>query len=382
MNSPIDWKNIISQITDDSDLSTIAEYQSLLEEVDLHIQPSWAAHMTPELAPYSQIGMQLAMRHGGNLLSAELYPKLKRIEQETASWISALIGFPYAQFMHGGSYANLQALWQARDSQTHTPSRMTVYASDACHYSINKACQILGLNLLLLPCNSDGTLHLKALKQACQKAPPLAIIATAGTSSSGAIDNIDDIVSISKNIATWVHVDAAWGGSLFLLPELRAQYHQLSEVDSLTFDPHKSLFQPRPCSILFTQRPSAVHAKVDYLHSPPAEKVMGSYGGELFLPLWLNWKTLGTEWFIDKTRQRLAMAEQFATALHTLTKMNVINHGSGIVCFQTRQALPEHLIQKGIISKATLDSSEYYRAVFAGTSSQSDSLLKVLRPFL
>ena len=108
----------------------------------------------------------------------------------------------------------------------------------------------------------------------------------------------------------------------------------------------------------------------------------GSYGGEVFLPLWLNWKLLGKTWFIEKMVYRLAQAAHFTEALEQ-AQCKVLNHGTGIVCFKLNQ---DHdltsLIKNGTISTIKLNQTLYYRVVFAGLDTSADNLLRVLRPFL
>ncbi len=99
-------------------LSSDISYQDLVEEASRYQNACWAAHMTPDLAPYSQLGMQLALHHHGNLLSPELYPKLKQAETELRYTLAEEFGFTYTQFTHGGTFSNLQALWQARKSNS------------------------------------------------------------------------------------------------------------------------------------------------------------------------------------------------------------------------------------------------------------------------
>ncbi len=355
--------------------SSLSHCAALLSEAESFRHAAKAAHMTPELAPYSHLGMQLATLHQGNLLSAELYPELKQAESDTLNWLKQCFGLRYAHFSHGGSDNNLQALWQARD---HTASgKKIVYASEARHYSVDKACRMLGLDLQLIATDAEDRITVSALEKACKKAPPLAIVLTAGTSATGSLDPLQDTSEIAEQYQAWLHIDAAWGGSLLMLPEHRDSLRRLSKVDSLGFDPHKSLFQPRPCSVYLSQLAPEYSSQTDYLAKAPSGRVTGSYGAELFLPLWLNLRILGENWFFQQTRARLGQARHFSELLQE-QGLNTWNGGSGIICFEANGEGFDSLVTEGILSCAKVRQRRVYRAVFAGYRTQADELFRAL----
>lgn len=354
----------------------------LLQEAALHQKSSWAAHMTPNLAPYSLLGQQIVGMHQGNLLSPELYPFLKQTELTTLSWLKKHFHQPYARFTHGGSYSNLEALWQARDIKSQTNN--VVYGSKACHYSVKKACDILGLRFQALDTDNNDRLLAETLRNACMQTPPVAIVLNIGTSAAGSIDPLSECVSIAAEYDCWLHIDAAWGGSVIMLPEQQRRYPMLAQADSISFDPHKSLFVPRPCSVLMSRhKKPAQTTNVDYLDSTPETQLAGSYGGEVFLPLWLNLQILGEEWFYQKTRQRLAQARLFGMQLSEQTDWQIMGSETGIVCFETKaeQSLAA-LVEQGIFSQAKVNGRPVYRAVFASHLTQESDLVRAIRPYL
>lgn len=386
MNQPLpasDANRLLQQLLiqpADIDMNLPPHSQALLQEACYQQGADRASHMTPTLAPYSLLGLQLAGLHQGNLLSAELYPQLEQAELDTLNWLKSCFGLPYAQFSHGGSYNNLQALWQARDHGN--TGRRTVYASKACHYSIAKACRILGLELQLIDTDEQDRLNADKLAQACAQQPPLAMVLTAGTSALGALDPMSECLAIARQYQSWVHIDAAWGGALFLLPEHSHYRELIGQADSLCFDPHKSLFQPRPCSVYLSRHSLSQAEQTDYLAAAPTKRLSGSYGGELFLPLWLNLQLLGRQWFSDQTRHRLAQADQFAEQLKQCTDFAVFNGGSGIICFRAPADSLDALVNQGCLSKARVNDQAVYRAVFATYQTDADALMAALRPFL
>jgi glutamate/tyrosine decarboxylase-like PLP-dependent enzyme len=359
-----------------------ADCQALLSEAEQHQLPDRAAHMTGNLAPYSLLGQHMATLHQGNLLSAELYPQLKQAEASVLDWLKPHFLKPYASFTHGGTYSNLEALWMARDSSPE--SHKIVYGSRACHYSIKKACDILGLEFVAIETNNLDQIDPAKLKQACERLAPVAIMANLGSSAAGSIDDLEACTALASEFKCWLHIDAAWGGAMAMLPENRERFQLLKLADSISFDPHKSLFQPRPCSMLLSNLPNATtNGDIDYLERTPELHIAGSNGGELFLPLWLNLNLLGEDWFYQKTRHRLAQARKFVMQLTELTKVRVISSETGIVCFAAPASEElDKLVTKGILSKAKVNHQPVYRAVFAGFQTKANELIKVIRPYL
>lgn len=211
----------------------------------------------------------------------------------------------------------------------------------------------------------------------------MAIIATAGTSASGQFDCIQDCISIAKQYEAWCHIDASWGGAFRLLPESNALFGDLSLADSINFDPHKVLAQPKPCSIILYQHTLSPLLSVDcqYIEQHPTHSLPGSYGGEVFLPLWLSFLTFGTEGLQQQLRELLQQADYFAEQLQQQSNWPVFHSNSGIVCFQTPYGNElDDLVKLGILSKAQRAGSIVYRAVFT-TSTRAKALFDQLQHY-
>lgn len=355
---------------------------ALINEGQHHSSKLWAAHMTPSASADSLIGQILACLHNGNLLSPQLYPILSQIEQQLIGWFCSLFQQQYGHFTAGSTYANLEALWHAREHSSHDSN--IVYGSTATHYSIIKACQILGLSFQAIATDSYDRIDPQALEQACQHQTPIAIILTAGTSACGEFDPLAQCLAISERYHCWSHIDAAWGGALILLSEYQDLFSVVAKSDSLSFDPHKSLHQPKSSGILLYQRPlkPMLMADANYLEHQPQQTLPGSYGGELFLPLWMTIMSSGIGELRQNIRHRLQQAELFATELKIKTDWWVHHAKTGIVCFQiTGDADLKELIIKGIFSRAKINNKHVYRAVFASNATQASALINVLRPY-
>ncbi len=372
-------KDLLSQLLDA--LSSDKHASALVNEAQLHSSPSWAAHMTPNVNQASMLGKLIAAQHNGNLLSAELYPQLKMAEQDTLNWLQKKLHFPHAYFTAGSSYGNLEALWQARDT---TNNANVVYGSAVSHYSIYKACDILGLEFVPVASDELGRLIPNALKKACQERTPTAIVLNAGSTSYGEMDPLQTCISIAEHYKVWCHIDAAWGGALAFLSEYEHLTSVVAAADSLCFDPHKALGQPKPCGVICYKTPRAtLSVDIDYLSEQPQKSLSGSFGGELFLPLWLNLNMYGENRFVTTIRARLEQAKLFADGLDK--KLFAYHHSiTGIVCFNTHQTNLDLsvLVNQGVFSQTKMNGKNMYRAVFTSDKSSAEGLLNELRAHL
>lgn len=381
-------QDLISRCINLADIDA-TRHQHLLEQIDFillaarrHSQPNWAGHMTSAVNEIAALGQLIASLHQGNLLSSELYPELSTIESDIFAFFCPLFGQQSGHATHGGSYGNLDALWQARKRFGGNSKR--VYASDQSHYSIAKACDILGLDLQLIPSNSFQQIDMTALEIACKQQSPMAIVATSGTTSSGQLDDVIAIQSLTQHYPCWLHIDAAWGGFLSLIDNSPLTDKQLGQADSVCFDPHKSLGQPRPCGLLMYQQPiKTTLAPTHYLKQTPRDTLPGSYGAELLLPLWLTIKTMGKTGLAKQLQAQLDQARQFADFINDQPDWWAQCSSSGIVCFTAPpQQNLSGLIEQGILSKTELNGKPVYRAVFPSHNTRCEALIIDLAPYL
>jgi glutamate/tyrosine decarboxylase-like PLP-dependent enzyme len=345
----------------------------LINEALLHHSQDWAAHMTPHVDMAGIVGKAVAAFHNGNLLSPDLYPRLKQAEQEIINWLISKFGFKFAYMTAGSSYGNLEALWQARDTNQHSK---LVFGSSECHYSIPKACEILGLTFVAIDTDALGRISPAALEQQCEQQQPAAIVLNVGTTSNGEIDPIDACIDISKRFNAWCHIDAAWGGCLAFLDSFQPLVSMLSRADSLCFDPHKALKQPKPSGIVFYQQARhSLNIDASYLIQSPQKSISGSLGGELFLPLWLSIQAYGEQYFSDDIKTRLEQANLFAEGLDEELFWRHCS-STGIVTFYSKQSHDlTPLIDSGHFSTAKVNNKHVVRAVFSTGSTKAQALL-------
>jgi glutamate/tyrosine decarboxylase-like PLP-dependent enzyme len=197
-------------------------------------------------------------------------PATTVIERTVISWLAQAIGCDGfgGIFTSGGSLANLMGLAMAREAkvpanQTGVAGSSVVYASSEAHLSIGKAVALLGLgrdNLRLLPADNGFRLSPTALRKAVTAdreagRTPLAVVACAGTTVTGAVDPLAQLVAVARDEDLWVHVDGAYG-----LPAAMVEpdtFAGIADVDSLSMDAHKWLYQPLDCGVLLYRNPAA-----------------------------------------------------------------------------------------------------------------------------
>ncbi|HEX7706211.1 MAG TPA: pyridoxal-dependent decarboxylase [Thermoanaerobaculia bacterium] len=190
----------------------------------------------------------------------EMSPIATMIEKEIIRWLASLAGYPETAegtAVSGGSAANLTALLAARarwnaDAAVIGKRPVVVTSSDA-HYSIARAAAILGIpaaDVLKVPTDDAFRMDVGVLEEvlaaveARDDAAVLAIVATSGSTATGAFDRLDEIALLRDRYRTWLHVDAAHGASVLLSERLSHLVRGLDRADSFSWDPHKMMWMP------------------------------------------------------------------------------------------------------------------------------------------
>ncbi len=241
------------------------------------------------------------------------------IELVTLDWLKRITGFPEQAgglFVSGGSMANLTALAAARDARLGEQdfSRGVVYYSDQTHSSIERALRVLGFSrrqLRKVPSDDHFRMPVAALRDAIVQDrmlgwQPFCVVANAGTTNTGAVDPLAELSDLCRPENLWLHVDGAFGAAAVLCEEGRGLLTGLGEVDSLTLDPHKWLFQPFDCGCVLVRDQRAlldtfsVHA--EYLTDVAGRDAVDFWdcGIELTRPfralkLWMTFEVFGAD---------------------------------------------------------------------------------------
>jgi glutamate/tyrosine decarboxylase-like PLP-dependent enzyme len=207
----------------------------------------------------------------------------------------------------------------------------TVYVSSEGHPTVARAARMAGLGadgVRVLPADAQGRLKIQALREAIGRdraagALPFLVVATAGTTSSGAIDPLAEMAELAARAKCWLHVDAAWGGMAALVPELTAHVGGLARADSIAFDPHKVLAVPLGTGMLVTRRRGALaHAFRERAAYMPRDASRDPYarsmtwsrrfaGAAVFAVL----ATAGWDGLAASLRAQVALADRLRAAL-------------------------------------------------------------------
>jgi glutamate/tyrosine decarboxylase-like PLP-dependent enzyme len=220
--------------------------------------PRHFGHQKPAPLAASSLAAFLAdeRNNGGAIYEGSPYAVV--LERHVVDWLARMAGFPAqaaGSFVNSGSEANLTALLCARDAARRGRGGRKVLVGEDAHYSVARAIHIIGLGedaVVRIPVDVHGCMRLDALTAALDTvgSDAMAIVATAGTTSVGAIDPLPAIAALAAERGLWLHVDAAHAGSLLLSARLRPLLEGLERADSLTWNPHKMMWVGAPCSLV------------------------------------------------------------------------------------------------------------------------------------
>jgi aromatic-L-amino-acid decarboxylase len=233
-----------------------------------------------------------------------------------------------------------------------------IYVSDQAHSSIDKAAIALGLgehNVRKIPSDADFRMNVAALREAIsadlrKEFKPLAVVATVGTTSTASVDPVREIAAVCTEHQMWLHIDAAYGGGLAVVPECNWVTDGFDLGDSIVINPHKMLFVPFDFSVLYVreiERLRRVFTLVpEYLRGDAAGAEINymDYGIQLgrrfrAIKAWMVWRTFGREGLAARIREHLRLAQLFTTwvkedARFELSAPTVM----GVVCFRFKAA--------------------------------------------
>ncbi|MGL5828537.1 MAG: pyridoxal phosphate-dependent decarboxylase family protein [Angustibacter sp.] len=258
-------------------------------------------------------------------------------ENQALAWIAGLAGLPKQAagvFVPGGTIGNLSALvaarHRARERAARQPGRWVIVGTDQAHSSIHSACSVMDVDFLAVPGDDRGRLtgaNLRRTLAACDpeiRAGVCAVVATAGTTNFGIIDDLDGVAEVCAERGIWFHVDGAYGGAGLAAPSIVDRYRGIARCDSFIVDPHKWLFAPfDACALLYRDpgQARAAHAQragylavlTDAEDFNPAEYSIGLTRRARGLPLWFSLATYGTEAYARAMEQTISVATYAAS---------------------------------------------------------------------
>lgn len=328
--------------------------EAILKDLDRLIVPALTHWSHPSFFAYFATSTS-APGIFGELLSAAFdvksmlwrtSPASTELEEVTLDWLRQMLGLDAGMsgFIYDtASVSSMHAIAAAREgvelrireegmSGRQDLPLLRVYASEQAHSSIDKGIITLGLgqkSLRKIPVDTQFRMDAKALAEAIREDKrngiiPFCIVATVGTTSTSSIDPIPAMIEIGEEHAMWLHVDAAYGGSAAIVPEMRQVLDGCHRADSLVLNPHKWLFTPFDLSVLYCRHRDLLRRAFslvpEYLRTPEQEKVRSGsdYGVQLgrrfrSLKLWMIIRYFGHEGLAARIREHCRLARLFAS---------------------------------------------------------------------
>jgi len=322
---------------------------SLLQGITHWNHPAFFAYFANSGSYPGILGELLTAALNANGMLWVTSPSVTELEQVTLDWLRQLMGLGdgwFGEITDTASISTFYALAAAREvagldvrskgmaGRTDIPV-MRVYCSEHAHSSVDKAVIALGLgheNLVKIAADEQFRMQPHALEAAIREDiargfRPIAVVPCIGTTSTTSVDPVVEVVRIAKAFDCWVHVDAAYGGAAAIVPELRYLMDGVDAADSLVVNPHKWLFTPMDCSVLYTKHPLALKQAFallpEYLVTRGQDDAVNlmDYGIQLgrrfrSLKLWMVLRAYGADGIAARIRLHCELARDFAGMVH------------------------------------------------------------------
>jgi len=280
-------------------------------------------------------------------------------ENEALRFIADLAGMPASAggtFVQGGSAANLSALAVARDAGRRrigdARRRLKFAITYDTHSSVRNTMHLLDVDPLLVPLVNDRLTGdaLAAALDTCRDIDSVcAVVANAGSTNAGLVDDLAGVAHICDERGLWMHVDAAYGGGALLAPSAREQFAGIDRSDSLVIDPHKWLYAPLDCAALLYRNPSlarSVHgqhaAYLDSVNDETSGWNPGDYAYQLSrrargLPFWFSLAVHGSDKYRAAVEKVLEITQQAADRIRALPHLELVREPElSIVLFRRK----------------------------------------------
>jgi L-2,4-diaminobutyrate decarboxylase len=280
-------------------------------------------------------------------------------ENQALKWISDLAGMPETAggvFVQGGTIGNLSALVTARNTfraKRKDVSRWVIAASSDAHSSIKSAADVMDVGIVLINPNQDGSLQADSAAAAIDKYHSenpshqvFALVATAGTTNLGIIDDLEGLARCAKSRDIWFHVDGAYGLAALCAPSVRPLFNGIELADSLIVDPHKWLFAPFDACALIYRNPKLAKAahlqKAAYLETlddedewNPSDYAIHLTRRARGLPFWFSLAAHGTDEYAKAMERTMEVARDAANQVRNHKNLKlVIEPSLSIVAFE------------------------------------------------
>ena len=223
-----------------------------------YFHPLYAGQMLKPPHPIARAAYAMAMRLNPNNHALDGGRASSRMEVEAVREMAAMFGWGefVGHLTSGGTFANLEALWVAGQM---APGKKVV-ASEQAHYTHRRISSVLKLAFASIPADAQGRMEIAALEAALAAGEVGTVVATLGTTASGAVDPLDSLLELKREYGFRLHVDAAYGGYFRLVsnlgPSARRAFDCSGGADSIVVDPHKHGLQPYGCGCVLFRDPA------------------------------------------------------------------------------------------------------------------------------
>ncbi len=366
---PADLVNIFSSPLPEESTSK----EDLLEEFEKEIipnsfhlgNPGYYGLFNPTPTTIGIFAETLSAMLNQNVAAWNHGPAATEIEVQVIRWMCDAMGYgpkAFGTLTNGGSLANYTAVKIALNKKF--PEVLDVglaglkktpilYASDQCHYSIDKVSDLIGIGRRnLQKISTDKLFRIDAHKLRKQIRideergfAPFCVVGMAGTTNSGAVDDLHELANICEEYGLWFHIDAAWGGTVRFSDKYRALLDGIERSDSVTIDPHKWLYVPFCAGAIlvrnredllrcFDIRPAYVSDKAFVEGQPTNFFQYGVAGSRRFdaLKIWWSLRHYGRKKYEQVINERIALAEYLQARLSELEDFEIISPATLAMC--------------------------------------------------
>mgnify|MGYP001315056334 CR=1 FL=1 len=283
------------------------------------------------------------------------------VEEQALRWLSDFVGFPLAEgaFTSGGMTSNLTALLAARERALPGSRagglygrRAAAYCSEEAHHSVIRAVEVCGLgggSVRRIPLDGRRRMRPDALEEALSRdaasgAVPVAVVATAGTTLTGAVDPLDEVADVCERHGVWLHVDGAYGLPAAAVPQTAPLFAGLERADSATVDAHKWLGVQKSCSAVLLRETGRLRAAFGHeerymLHEGdvpnPVDRTLEYSRPLRSLRLWMAFRVHGAAQYRTWIRRTLENARLLAALLREAPDFELLHEPTlSTVCFR------------------------------------------------
>lgn len=325
--------------------------------------PFYMGHMDPLPTLPSVFAHAITGALNNNMLSHEMSPMLSEIEPQLLASIARRFGMPETAggvMQSGGTLCNLLALTVARNQKLDVKAtgltelkqaRPVVLVSEHSHSSLEKACMMLGLGTqgcLKVPTDATGKLSVQAieavLKSQQEPVTPFALVATAGTTVLGTVDQLEELAEYARENQLWFHVDASYGGAAIFSEQHQQVLEGIEQADSITFNPQKWCYVTKTSAMVLFREFSTLVEQMSilapYMNRPTETANLGEFGVQgtrptEILALWASMETIGAEGFGRLVDYGYQLAETFLTELKKRPHFELaVQPDVNVICFR------------------------------------------------